>query len=528
MRDSMNIPAFLVLPCLLAFSHALVADDSDVLASLAEMKKLLKEQQQEMTAQKEELSALRKQVSQQQALITELQAAQTPAVPGNSALVGVGQPEPVQHSGPESPNSEPPEGKAAVTSATGETGSIGSDFQTGSASSLLHDPASTLYNPSFPGAWHLPGTSSAMRIGGFVNVSAVASFDPLVSGDRFIVGSIPPEGQDAPGANAGTEVTANQSRINFEIREETKLGEMRAFLEADFEGSGDAFRLRHAYGQMGLILAGKTWSTLMDIDSRPEEVDFEGINGQILLRQSQLRFSPRIGENLSLKLSLEDPQTAVINGQDDSGYPDFVVSVNRMPFDFLQHLNFLGNWNSRIGVIFRDLGAQQTITQPDGTVEQGDTKTTFGWGITISGRTPLTWWGSDDVLLGQLTYGEGVGRYLNDLGSVGNGDAVFDPSGNLQALPVFAGYLSYQHRWPMSRWPGILRSNLTLSWVDIDNYNYQDDSDYSSTLRGSINLMYYPVSHARLGMEFLWGERKNMDDSKGEAKQFQISARYSF
>jgi hypothetical protein len=29
-------------------------------------------------------------------------------------------------------------------------------------------------------------------------------------------------------------------------------------------------------------------------------------------------------------------------------------------------------------------------------------------------------------------------------------------------------------------------------------------------------------------MEFLWGERKNVDGSKGEAKQFQISARYSF
>jgi hypothetical protein len=40
--------------------------------------------------------------------------------------------------------------------------------------------------------------------------------------------------------------------------------------------------------------------------------------------------------------------------------------------------------------------------------------------------------------------------------------------------------------------------------------------------------MYYPVSHARLGMEFLWGERKNVDGSEGEAKQFQISARYSF
>ena len=44
----------------------------------------------------------------------------------------------------------------------------------------------------------------------------------------------------------------------------------------------------------------------MDIDSRPEEVDFEGINGQILSRQAQIRIFPRFGESMSFKMAVED------------------------------------------------------------------------------------------------------------------------------------------------------------------------------------------------------------------------------
>lgn len=52
----------------------------------------------------------------------------------------------------------------------------------------------------------------------------------------------------------------------------------------------------------------------MDVDSRPEEVDFEGINGQILVQQSQIHFFPRLGQNMSFKIALENPQTDVVNG----------------------------------------------------------------------------------------------------------------------------------------------------------------------------------------------------------------------
>ena len=162
----------------------------------------------------------------------------------------------------------------------------------------MEDPSNTIFDPNFPGAWHLPGTTSAMKIAGYVNLAVVDSFDPLFISDRFIVGSIPPEGQDVPGAKSGSDVTANQTRINFEVREETSQGS--------------------------------------------------------------------------------------------------------------------------------------------------------------------------------------------------------------------------------------LRSNFTLSWVNINNFDYQDGKNYKSTLRASANPIYLPTTNVRFGAELLWGQRKNKDESKGIAMQLQVSARYNF
>ncbi|MBT8070631.1 MAG: hypothetical protein KJO80_09400, partial [Gammaproteobacteria bacterium] len=328
---------------------------------------------------------------------------------------------------------------------------------------------------------------------------------------------------DIPGARSGTDVTANQTRVNFEVREQTRQGPLRAFIEADFEGEGDTFRLRHAFGQFRWILAGKSWSTLMDIDSRPEEVDFEGINGEILSRQAQLRIFPTFGKAMSFKLSVEDPRTDIANGTGAKGRGDLVLSVDRLP------LGQLGSWNSRVAVILRDLRGDPA----DADTGVDLSKSTTGWGITTSGRKSIGYWAEEDFLLWQVTYGKGIGRYLNDLNSVGGGDAVFDPMGNLQALPVFAGYVSYRHAWPKSfwflkKWRGDLHSNFTFSWVNIDNYKYQDDKDYKSTLRASANLIYLPTTNVRFGAELLWGSRENKDGSKGTATQVQISARYNF
>lgn len=488
----------------------LFANDPDIQATLQRMEQLLQQQQQELEAQSKELAA-------QRALIKQLQQAQGATETQVPEQL-------VQHEEPQAP----PVVESSPDEALADVAEDGVDEET----DWLYDPSNTIYDKNFPGAWQLPGTSSAMRVGGYVNLAIVNSFDPLVITDRFITGSIPPEGQDVLGAKAGTEVTANQTRVNLEVRQQTSHGPLRAFIEGDFEGSGDTFRLRHAFGQFRWALAGKTWTTLMDVDSGPEQVDFEGINGQILGRQSQIRIFPSFGQNMSFRMALENPQTDVVNGNGVRGHSDLVVSMNRLPLGHLGSWD-IGTWNSRVGFILRDLQAQNIEVDGGEPSDNIPTDSATGWGVTTSGRTPLTWWSEDDFFVWQLTYGKGIGRYINDLGTIGGGDAVFDPKGELHALPVFAGYFSYQHRWAkqlwfMDKWPGQLRSNFTFSWVGIENFKFQEGNNYNRTFRASANLIYQPVQKLRFGMELLWGERKNKDNSKGTATQLQFSARYDF
>lgn len=512
------------------------AADDDLQAKLDRLEKLVEQQQADLDAQ-------RQQLARQYELIRQLQKERPASLPADAASAKTARED--ASGGPALPDAvaaandaggvqksamEPTEsgqltGQAAAAEELALRQQQGTAQPDVNARATLYEPSSSVYDPDFPGAWHLPGTTAAMKIGGYVNLTVVDSLDPLVASDRFIVGSIPPSGVDAPGARAGTGVTATQTRLNFEVRELTPAGQLRAFVEGDFEAPNDSFRLRHAYGQYGWALAGKTWSVFGNVDSLPEEVDFEGINGAVLVRQPQLRIFPTVGKNLSLVVSVEDPTTDVADGIGSKGAPDFVFSVDRVP------LLGLAAWNYKASVILRDLEGQAVAGVDPGDLLPADHAT--GWGITTSGRTSLSGTSDASIILWQLTYGEGIGRYVNDLGTIGGGDAVFDPSGRLRALPVFAGFVSYRHTWSrrlklMSGWSGLLRSNFTLSWVDVDTYDFQPDDAYRSTLRGAVNLIYFPTQNVRLGAEFLWGERVNKDDSKGDATQVQISAKYSF
>jgi len=526
---------FTLIFCLMFAWQSVLAQDPDLQATVQKMQELLEQQQKQLDEQRDELSAQRLLIKQLQGGAKTTQAStQVPDVvypEKDSTAVTAKQDKPEAAIPTEDQSGQQ---KAVLALAEQQVGGpdspeekkqVREQDQAEIASKAFYDPANTSYDPNFPGAWYLPGTTAAMKVGGYVNLSIVNSFDPMLIPDRFIAGSIPPDGESPAGATEGTQVSAQQTRVNLEYREQSTMGEIRAFVEADFQGSGDTLRLRHAFGQFRTILAGKTWSTFMDNNAQPEEVDVEGINGQVLLRNSQIRWSPHFGETFNMKLALEDPATDIYDGEGQRGAFDLVASLERVP------LGALGMWNYRVGAILRDLKAIET--NQEGQQVSGETIDTTGWGFTTGGRQPLTWWAEDDYVLWQLTYGEGIGHYINDLGTVGGGDAVFDPKGKLRALPVFSGYLSYMHRWPLTwrffnGFPGVMRSSFTLSWVDIKNFDFQDDSAYNQTLRASMNLIYNPTKNIQTGVEFLWGQRKNKDGSEGTATQLQFAMRYIF
>jgi hypothetical protein len=394
---------------------------------------------------------------------------------------------------------------------------------------IPEDPSLAMQSDGFPGSIRIPGTDAAIKIGGFVKFNFVKSFDPVGSKDRFIVGSIP-VGQTAQDTGSDTSLTANQSRVNIDARENTSLGQFRAFVEGDFAGSGDTFRLRHAYGQFKHVLAGKTWSAFYDAEAAPEEIDFEGLSGRVILRQPQVRYFPQIAPDWNLVVSLEDPVSETTDicydpagctdssgnsfmpggtaiPENESELPDMAMSVQRTWFN---------RWHVKTALVLRRISAQ-SVFRP------ASTESTTGFGINMSGTIKWAWLDPRDNFKFQLIAGEGIGRYINDSNSVGGLDAVFAPDGSLNALKIGGGYVSAQHWWSDN-----MRSTAVFTGVFVDNYNFEPGDAYNRVLRGSGNLLWSPIPRVDVGTEVLWGQRRNNDDQTGDAIQVQMSAKYRF
>lgn len=374
------------------------------------------------------------------------------------------------------------------------------------AKAQADDPTRVLLD-EFKGAWRLPGTNAALRFGGFVKSAIVYNNDALQIKDRFIVGSVPVGVNETTGEEAQSSVTADQSRLSFDLRTPTDFGIMRAFIEGDFAGSDEAFRLRHAFGQWRRVVTGKTWTTFMDPDASPEEIDFEGLNGRINVRQAQIRVMPTFGEKYELQFSLEDPDPDIENGSGVSRTPDVVIAGR---FYSNQRLH------SKFALIGREIRGQS---------ENGKVEKAFGWGASLGGSFTTPSFDPRDKMLFQINHGDGIGRYVNDLSSIGDYDGVFEPgTDEMELFDITSGYLSWQHWWGLNE----LRSNFTFGWVNVDNPSFAEDDAYKQTLRLSTNLIWSPIPRIDLGGEYLWGQRKNEDGEEGDATQLQIMAKYRF
>jgi len=481
----------------LAAQRALIEKQQGMLES---QRALIEQQQQELITQRNALDAM--------------QAGGEPVVAGATAGTVA-----------------PPATEAAATPANpaGTTGSpippvtarTERDAEQKAAKQRTDDPLLG-YDPSkFPGGFPLPGTSAALRIGGFVKANVVQTTDSVGTQDRFIVGSIPTD--PAFKGDAEAAMTASQSRLNFELRENSAVGQFRAFIEGDFAGEGETFRMRHAFGQFGAVLAGKTWSTFMDTEASPEEVDFEGINGRINQRHTQLRYFPDLGREWNLAIALEDPDVVVLDGDGLSQIPDIVLSAKRS----VSGLMFGDRkWHIKVASLYRSIRARPTDNP-------GNKESAVGWGFSASGQTSmdlwdLEFWNPRDTLMFQLNYGQGYSTYVNDLSSIGMPDAVFNPlTGELDTIDALAWYVAVRH-W----WRDTLRSNLIISQVDVNalSYTVSDDygDNYDSSWRVSSNLIWSPVPRVDVGGEMLWGKRRNSDGSSGQSTQLQLSVKYLF
>ncbi|MFV0443219.1 MAG: DcaP family trimeric outer membrane transporter [Planctomycetaceae bacterium] len=341
-----------------------------------------------------------------------------------------------------------------------------------------------------PGSIFFPQTKTTIKIGGYFKLDSIFDFDD--AGNRFLfdTNSIP------VGCQRGEQLTihARQSRLNIDAMTPTELGDLHLFCEGDFFGDGSQLRMRHAYGELGGLLAGQTWILAVDDQAIPETLDFYGPEGAALFRRPQVRLTLQPTDAITFATSVHDPIDSINTtaaGEQRGRVPVFVSSVR---------------FQGEQGHLYIAAGLGENRFVPDA----GRSSTAFGWGNTISFMKPF----GDDKLIVQGGVSEGFTEFLPGSGTETS------LIGELEALFSYGYVIAWQHHWTDS-----LRSNWTYRSAIVSNSTYQPTDALHRHSYNAVNLIWSPLKSRSvdIGAEYLWGRRENKDGHSASAHRLQLS-----
>jgi hypothetical protein len=395
---------------------------------------------------------------------------------------------------------------------------------------------------TFPGSFHIPGTDTSIKFGGYVKLDAIEDIGSSYGNGYGKFLTIPLKNSVNAQQSSQTTFGAQQSRVNLESRTQTSLGEVRTFIEGDFYGStaansntsGYGIELRHAYGSLGSketgqILAGQTWSNYMDVAAMPEALDYIGPAGTIFLRQPQVRYTQAFG-SVTLSGSVEVPadigQTGSTAGQNSvdsfsTAAPSATANPAREQMPDLVALAQY-DYTSKGYVALRAVTNQINV---DRTTAAGnnDTATKYGYGVAVSGKQGVL---AKDAVLYHLDLGNGTGRYNYDVGA---GGVLYNNVTNaLKTTPYYGGTLGYQHYWSSE-----FRSNVFGGAVRLVNDTNIMNRVTAGSLNkyvasGHANLIWQPSPAYEVGIEYMHGYRKTETGIEGNLNRTEASFLYNF
>ena len=366
---------------------------------------------------------------------------------------------------------------------------------------------------------------TSMDIYGFTMLDAIFDFEQN-NPDWFDVmrPTKLPSFDDEFGEDGRYYESVRQTRFGVKTYTPTKYGELKTIFEFELFGVGEdagqtTFRLRHAWGELGHFGAGQYWSTFMDPDVFPNELEYWGPNGLVWFRNVQIRWMPIKEDNRELFIALERPGASADAGR----FADRIELQNvlgRFPApDLAAHYKTGRDWGHvQIAGLYRRINWDDVLDDPFELSGHAN-----GWGFNLSGVYKI----SKDSIRAEATYGEGIENYMNDapvdVGVKNNLTNRVTPVLGA-ALPVFGMSAFYDKTWS-DQWT----STAGYSRLDIKNSNAQLPIAFKNGQYALANLLYYPVPDMMLGGEFQWGKRENFSDGFSFSDyRIQFSFRYNF
>lgn len=365
-------------------------------------------------------------------------------------------------------------------------------------------------------SYKAPGSETTLSVRGYVKFDAIwsdrsAGVDSV--GDQQLSPSLIPVGPTA-GEHKTNQVTfhARQSRLGLGTSTPTQYGDLTTYLEGDFFGAdsnessnSNGFRVRHAYGTLGKLTAGQTWTNFFNEQAYAETLDFGGPLGEIFVRQAQVRWTEKFAAG-DASVSAENPESVIaVPGSatpfrsDSDHSPDFTARVRYLA----------GGAVYSMGVLVRNIHVDSASLAAD----SGQ----WGGALALSGIVPA---GQRDDVRFDFNLGNAIGRY--QVGAFFP-DGYLDAAGSLHLARQSSGYIAFRHFWTPE-----LRSTLEYSAASSNvpagtaaGINRSDRSQH-------LNLIWSPIAPVNLGAEYIHAERTVAGGDRGDLNRLQFSAQYSF
>jgi DcaP outer membrane protein len=386
-----------------------------------------------------------------------------------------------------------------------------------------------------PGVFKVPGTDSTIKFYGYVQLDATVDFSgrptdiedfdwatilPMVPGDKTGDAKKKPQ----------TYLTARTSRFGIITNTPSGMGNIGVRLEGDFNGPNGfqsenytnsvLFRLRHAYGTIGGLLIGQTWSTFLDLGAAPDTVDFNGPGDLALVRNPMIRYTAGLGEGMNLALAIENTR-----GQQYG--PD--SRFQQIP-DLHANFTYAGKWGH---LSIRGVG--QNFVRQVGTAGNESNKSKFAVSGAVSGSAKF----GGDVLVAQVAGGQSIGRYL--LNAVGNefaagkthGFVTVDANNEIKTWTAFGYHVGFTHVWSPE-----YRSNIVWSQTFIQDPKINgvaaDNTAQKDMMQLFVNTFWSMSKTTEVGVEYAYGQWKSFDgggtltETKGTENRVTATFHYNF
>lgn len=396
-----------------------------------------------------------------------------------------------------------------------------------------------------PGSFRVPGTEVSLRLYGFAELNWVHEFRGDASDVDYSTFApyVPLDGSAEAERKHRDYLTARTSRLGLEAATPTRFGPLQAKIEGDFNNEprlGNAslygsqgnvytqqqtnsygFRVRHAYGQFAGLTAGQTWSTFMDVDNSPETLDYNGPIGATFIRQPLIRYAYATPAWGTFTIALENSSSYVLNSAEGVA----PGSLARVP-------DVVVRWDKGFAWGAVSVRAVTDEIRVDGAVD-GTTVATDGvrgFGVASTAFVKLR--ENNDYLSVGVTYGDGIGRYLNYVEG-----AFFDPTrGKLyveQAVGVVAGYQLRPAPWVRVNAVFGMTRNFDNDYTEAVRRNGIDGSTPGdryginrAVYQAHLGPIFTPIKGVDLGLEGIYGRRETLGGQAGEL--LRLNARFTY